>query len=115
MAETALTASGYIKHHLQNLTYGEVPEGYEHAGSWGFAHSAEEAKDMGFMAIHVDTMFWSILLGVLFLFVFRKAANVRPRVCPAVCKILWNGSSNLLIAVCVVHSPQRTRLWHRWR
>jgi F-type H+-transporting ATPase subunit a len=30
---------------------------------------------MGFWAIHVDTMFWSILLGVLFLWVFRKAAK----------------------------------------
>ena len=75
MAGEALTASQYIKHHLQNLTYGKVPEGYEHADSWGFAHSAQEAKDMGFMAIHVDTMFWSILLGVIFLFVFRKAAK----------------------------------------
>ncbi len=75
MAAEALTASQYIKHHLQNLTYGKIPEGYDHAGSWGFAHSAQEAKDMGFMAIHVDTMFWSILLGVVFLFVFRKAAK----------------------------------------
>lgn len=75
MAGEALTASGYIKHHLQNLTYGKVPEGYENAGSWGFAHSPAEAKDMGFMAIHVDTMFWSIILGVIFLFIFRKAAK----------------------------------------
>jgi len=75
MAGQALTASEYIKHHLQNLTYGKIPEGYDHAGSWGFAHTAQEAKDMGFMAVHVDTMFWSILLGVAFLFIFRKAAK----------------------------------------
>jgi F-type H+-transporting ATPase subunit a len=75
MAGEALTASGYIKHHLQNLTYGKFPESHEHAGSWGFAHSAQEAKEMGFMAIHVDTMFWSILLGALFIFFFRKAAK----------------------------------------
>lgn len=75
MAGEALTASQYIKHHLQNLTYGKVPEGYDHAGSWGFAHSAAEAKAMGFMAIHVDTMFWSILLGGMFLFIFHKAAR----------------------------------------
>ena len=30
---------------------------------------------MGFWAINVDTMFWSILLGVLFLWLFRKAAK----------------------------------------
>jgi len=75
MSGEALTASQYIKHHLQNLTYGKIPVGHEHAGSWGFAHTAEEAKEMGFMAIHVDTMFWSILLGVAFLFVFRKVAK----------------------------------------
>ena len=30
---------------------------------------------MGFWAIHVDTMFWSIVLGVFFLWLFRKAAK----------------------------------------
>jgi len=30
---------------------------------------------MGFWAIHVDTMFWSISLGVLFLWLFRRAAK----------------------------------------
>jgi F-type H+-transporting ATPase subunit a len=30
---------------------------------------------MGFWAIHVDTMLWSIVLGVLFLWLFRKAAK----------------------------------------
>lgn len=75
MADQALTASDYIKHHLQNLTYGKFPESYENAGTWGFAHNAQEAKDMGFMAIHVDTMFWSIILGVAFLFIFHKAAK----------------------------------------
>lgn len=70
MASESLTTTGYIKHHLQNLTFGQHPD-----GSWGFAHSAQEAKEMGFWAIHVDTMFWSILLGVLFLWLFHKAAK----------------------------------------
>ena len=65
-----LTTSGYIKHHLTNLTYGKHP-----SGEWGFAHSAQEAKEMGFWAIHVDTMFWSILIGSLFIFFFAKAAK----------------------------------------
>ena len=54
-----LTASGYIKHHLQNLTFGNHPE-----NGWSIAHSAQEASDMGFMAIHLDSMFWSIFLGI---------------------------------------------------
>jgi len=70
MAGDAQTTGQYIKHHLQNLTYGQHPDGH-----WGFAHSAEEAKEMGFWAIHVDTMFWSIFLGALFLWLFRKAAK----------------------------------------
>ena len=63
------TPAEYIRHHLQNLTYGRHPD-----GSWGLARSAEEAADMGFMAIHVDTMFWSALLGGLFLWLFRRVA-----------------------------------------
>ena len=69
MASEKLTSTGYIKHHLQNLTFGQHSD-----GTWGLANSAHEAKEMGFWAIHVDTMFWSVLLGVLFLWLFRKAA-----------------------------------------
>ncbi|ODC04786.1 F0F1 ATP synthase subunit A [Terasakiispira papahanaumokuakeensis] len=63
-------ASEYIQHHLQNLTYGLHPE-------YGlkFAENAAEAKAMGFWAIHVDTIGWSVVLGGLFLFLFRKAAK----------------------------------------
>ncbi len=75
MAAEALTASKYIKHHLQNMTYGEIPEGFEGAGSWGLARTAEEAQNMGFMAIHVDTLLWSFMLGAIFLFAFRMAAK----------------------------------------
>ena len=70
MAGDTLTSTGYIKHHLQNLTYGQHPDGH-----WGLAHNAAEAKEMGFWAIHVDTMFWSVLLGVIFLYFFSKAAK----------------------------------------
>lgn len=70
MASETLTSSEYIKHHLTNLTYGKFPDGH-----WGMAHSAEEAKEMGFWAIHVDTMFWSIGLGIVFLFLFMRAAK----------------------------------------
>jgi F-type H+-transporting ATPase subunit a len=75
MSGEGQTAGEYIKHHLQNLTFGKFPQGHEHAGQWGFAHNAQEAKEMGFMAIHVDTMFWSVVLGVMFLYLFRKVAK----------------------------------------
>ena len=71
MSADTLTSSEYIRHHLTNLTYGKFPDGH-----WGLAHTAEEAKEMGFWAIHLDTMFWSIALGIVFLFFFMKAAKI---------------------------------------
>lgn len=65
-----LTGAGYINHHLTNLTYGRLPD-----GTWGFAHGAEEAASMGFMAIHVDSMAWAIGLGILMLGALRLIAN----------------------------------------
>jgi F-type H+-transporting ATPase subunit a len=70
MSTETLTSAEYIHHHLQNLTFGQHPD-----GSWGIAHGFEEAKAMGFWALHVDTMGFSIALGVLFLYFFRKAAR----------------------------------------
>ena len=64
------TASGYIQHHLQNLTYGQHP-----VNGWSFAHTAQEAKEMGFWAFHVDTLGWSVVLGLLFVLLFRMAAK----------------------------------------
>jgi F-type H+-transporting ATPase subunit a len=64
------TPAEYIAHHIQNLTFGRHPD-----GTWGIAQSAKEAADMGFMAIHLDSMGWSIALGVLFLWLFRKVAK----------------------------------------
>ncbi|MCR9277906.1 MAG: F0F1 ATP synthase subunit A [Pseudomonadaceae bacterium] len=70
MAGEAATTQEYIEHHLQNLTYGQLPD-----GSWGFAHSAAEAGQMGFWSINVDSMVWSIGLGLLFCFIFGSVAK----------------------------------------
>ncbi|MGD8615948.1 MAG: F0F1 ATP synthase subunit A, partial [Gammaproteobacteria bacterium] len=43
MAAAPASAEEYIKHHLTNLTFGQHPDGH-----WGFAHSAQEAAEMGF-------------------------------------------------------------------
>lgn len=66
---SASTSGEYIKHHLTNLTLGEKAD-----GTIGFAHSAEEIAEMGFWSINLDSMIFSIGLGVLFLWAFRKAA-----------------------------------------
>ena len=70
MAGETLDSGEYIQHHITNLTYGQFPN-----GTWGFAHSAEEATAMGFWSIHVDTMFWSITLGIVFCTIFYTAAR----------------------------------------
>lgn len=70
MSGETLTSSEYIQHHLTNLTYGRFSDGH-----WGFAHGAEDLAEMGFYAINVDTMFWSISLGFVFLFIFMAAAR----------------------------------------
>lgn len=78
----AQTSTEYIQHHLQNWTYGKLPEGYIRSDGevltesvWVSAHTSQEAKDMGFTAIHVDTLGWSIFLGALFIFIFSRIAK----------------------------------------
>ena len=76
------TVSDYIVHHLTNLTYGKLPEGFERhdgqtvgtGGEWAFAHGAEEISAMGFNAVHVDSLAWSIGLGIIFCALFRWVA-----------------------------------------
>lgn len=68
-ASESITSSEFIRHHLTNLTFGQHPD-----GSWGIAHSAAEAAEMGLMAVHIDSLFWSFILGALFLWLFRRVA-----------------------------------------
>ncbi|RKZ49524.1 MAG: F0F1 ATP synthase subunit A [Gammaproteobacteria bacterium] len=70
MSSEGLTSTAYIKHHLTNLTYGQHADGH-----WGFAHSAEEIKEMGFWALQVDSLGWSTFLGLVFFYFFHKAAR----------------------------------------
>ena len=93
MANKELNSSDYIEHHLQNLTFGKCSD-----GKWRFADGhlnlkensahqehkeyACEVKEMGFDAIHVDTMFMSLLLGGVVAFFFwsiaKKATAKKP-------------------------------------
>ncbi|UYF99942.1 MULTISPECIES: F0F1 ATP synthase subunit A [unclassified Halomonas] len=70
-AGNEVSTTYYIQHHLQNLTFGHHP-----VNGWSLAHSAEEASEMGFWAIHLDTMGWSIAMGLLFIWLFRKAGKM---------------------------------------
>ncbi|MBL1142485.1 MAG: F0F1 ATP synthase subunit A [Proteobacteria bacterium] len=79
---TELTSNSYLQHHLQNLVLGKLPEGYERAdghaleqATWTLAHSPKEAVDMGFWSFNVDTLGWSIFLGMVFCFFFHRVAK----------------------------------------
>ena len=59
------TSSDYIIHHLQNLQVCK-----DEAGEWVWNQCA---GNMG--AINVDSMFWSVLLGLIFVISFRGVAK----------------------------------------
>ena len=83
MAGETQTISEYIVHHLTNLTYGKLPGGYHRhdgsivadGGAWTLAHGGDEATAMGFNAIHIDSMIWSVGLGIFFCWLFRRVAK----------------------------------------
>jgi F-type H+-transporting ATPase subunit a len=64
MAGAEQTTGEYIQHHLQNLQVCRID------GEWVWNQCAGN-----FWTINVDSMFFSVLLGVLFLTVFRSVAK----------------------------------------
>ncbi|GAA0668964.1 MULTISPECIES: F0F1 ATP synthase subunit A [Rheinheimera] len=61
-----ITLTGHIQHHLTNAKMCTVD------GSVAFNKACSEA---GFWTWHIDTLAWSIGLGLLFLFLFKRAAT----------------------------------------
>jgi len=70
-----LTTESYISHHLTNLKCGKTDVGW----------TCDPYVEMGFWSFHVDSLLWSVILGFVFLFVFKKATpkkgseNVAPK------------------------------------
>jgi F-type H+-transporting ATPase subunit a len=60
----AITSGDYIAHHLQNLQICSVD------GEWVWNHCAGNP-----MAINVDSMVFSVILGLVFIWIFGKAAR----------------------------------------
>ncbi|NKF51886.1 F0F1 ATP synthase subunit A [Shewanella sp. WXL01] len=62
----ALTATGYIQHHLTNakMCFDESGVAFNYA-----------CQDAGFWTWHVDSLLFSVGLGMLFLWLFRKAGK----------------------------------------
>ena len=59
------TSGEYISHHLQNLQVCKAD-----SGEWIWNQCAGNP-----LAINVDSMFWSVLLGIIFLILFRVVAK----------------------------------------
>ena len=70
-----LTTESYISHHLTNLKCGKTDVGW----------TCDPYAEMGFWSFHVDSLLWSVILGFVFLFFFKKATpkkgseNVAPK------------------------------------
>ena len=70
-----LTTESYISHHLTNLKCGKTDVGW----------TCDPYAEMGFWSFHVYSLLWSVILGFVFLFVFKKATpkqgseNVAPK------------------------------------
>jgi F-type H+-transporting ATPase subunit a len=71
MAQEALTSGDYIAHHLQNLTLCRADGHWV----WNECHG-------NFWAINVDTMFFSVLLGLIFATIFGSVARKASRGVP---------------------------------
>lgn len=69
MASGSESTQEYISHHLTNLVWGQHP-----SGDWGFATSVQDAGQMSW-AINVDSMLWSLGLGLVFILLFRISKN----------------------------------------
>ncbi len=71
-ADGPLTADAYIQHHLQNLQVCKTA-----SGDWVWNQCAGN-----FWAVNVDSMFWSVLLGLVFVILFhgtaRKTSSDKP-------------------------------------
>jgi len=78
----ASTTTEYIQHHLTNWTFGKLPAGtycdgksVQETTSWVVAKCPQQMEAMGFSAIHIDSMLWSIGLGIVFLAIFYRCAK----------------------------------------
>ena len=83
MADT-LTTESYISHHLTNLTCGHVGVD-EGAGIYKSFWTCDPylVDKMGFWAFHVDSLFWSVFLGAIFIATFMFGKPKSPKKAPS--------------------------------
>jgi len=59
-----VTSAEYIQHHLTNLVCGKTE-------SHGWTCDPHHTNEMGFWAFHIDSLGWSVFLGLVFIGLFR--------------------------------------------
>ena len=63
-AHESITSQEYIQHHLTNWVCGKTE-------THGWTCDSHYASEMGFWAFHVDSLGWSVFLGIVFIVLFR--------------------------------------------
>lgn len=69
------TTQEYILHHLTNATMCMTDDGLQTNYGKGLEEASAACQEAGFWVWNIDTLAWSILLGVLFLWLFRRVAK----------------------------------------
>lgn len=69
------TTQEYIVHHLTNATMCMTDDGLQTNYGMGLEEASTVCQEAGFWVWNIDTLGWSILLGVLFLWLFRRVAK----------------------------------------
>ncbi|AXR04902.1 F0F1 ATP synthase subunit A [Salinimonas sediminis] len=69
------TTQEYILHHLTNATMCMTDDGLKFSHGKELEHASTVCQEAGFWVWNIDTMGWSIALGVLFLWLFRRVAK----------------------------------------
>lgn len=64
------TTQEYILHHLTNATMCMTDDGLEFSHGTELEHVSTVCQEAGFWVWNIDTMGWSIFLGILFLWLF---------------------------------------------
>lgn len=70
-----ITTQEYILHHLTNATMCVTDDGLQFSHGVELQNVSSVCQDAGFWVWNIDTMAWSIGLGILFLWLFRKVAK----------------------------------------
>ena len=95
----ALTSSGYIEHHLTNLSLYKL----------GLVGS-----ETSFWNVHIDSLFFLCFTGLIFLWIFTSVAKKATAVYQASYSVCWNGWLNLSIPTSKTPSMDAIHWLHLW-